>query len=127
MAAPTFTKYGHPLGYNQTQRRFTQSGLLGLSGTYTNGTGIPLATFNNILNFSGITVVLPPTYNGVNSPGPGTPVGAVIQSVGGYTLYYDRVNLSIRIFNGTTEVATGTIPAALTAAGIDSTFEFMKD
>jgi hypothetical protein len=125
MAAPTFTIANRPAGYDQTQRRFRLSGLLGLSGSYTVLTGIPI-NFLTIVNSSGVAGVLPPTYTGSNGPGQGVPLNAQINSVGGYSMYYDSTNSSIRIWNGTTEVATGTIPAALTAAGIPATFEFLR-
>lgn len=127
MAAPTFTPNSFPLGYDQTRNRFRLSGLLGLSGNYTITTGIPLATFAGILNSSGAVVTIPATYDGPNGPGSGVPLPTSdITSVGGYQLWYDQTNKSIRIWNGITEVATGTIPAALTAAGIPATFEFLR-
>jgi hypothetical protein len=124
MAAPTFTLALRPAGYDQTQRRFSLSGLLGLSGNYTITTGIPIS-FNGILTATGMTFVLPPTYTGTNGPGQGVPLG-VTGGAAGYTLYYDPTNASIRIWNGTTEVATGAIPDALTAAGIPVTFTFLR-
>lgn len=125
MAAPTFTQANRPAGYDQTERRFRLSGLMGLSGNYTIATGISIS-FIGILNSSGSVVIIPPTYTGSNGPGQGVPLGAWFAGIGGYTMYYDSTNKSIRIWNGTTEVATGTIPAALTAAGIPATFEFLR-
>jgi|SRR6185312_9782028 len=125
MAAPTFTQANRPAGYDQTQRRFRLSGLMGLSGNYTNGTGIPIS-FVGILDSSGAVVTIPPTYDGPNGPGLSTPLNAQITAIGGYSMWYDSTNKSIRIFNGTTEVATGALPAALTAAGIPATFEFLR-
>jgi hypothetical protein len=126
MAAPTFTIANHPAGYDQTQRRFRLSGLLGLSGNYTISTGISI-NFIGILNSSGAVVNIPPTYDGPNGPGSSVPLPTTeITSVGGYQLWFDPTNKSIRIWNGTTEVANGTIPAALTAAGIPATFEFLR-
>ena len=118
MAAPTFTAYNRPRGYDQTQRRFTLYGALGLAGLYTASTGIPI-DFTSIYNASGVKVVIPPTYTGSNGPGQSVPtVPSEIQSTGGYTIFYDSVNNSIRLFNGTTEVSTGAIPAALLATTI---------
>jgi hypothetical protein len=126
MAAPTFTPNNNPAGSDQTQRRFRRYGLLGLSGNYTISTGIPI-NFVGILTATGATLILPPTYTGANGPGQAVPVWAEIVGVGGYTMFFDSTNKSIRIFNGTTEVATGTIPAALTAAGIPAMFEWIRD
>jgi hypothetical protein len=114
MAAPTFTKnkFG---ATDQTQAYFRIRGLLGLAGLYTNATGIPFS-FIGLLNASGAPVRIPPTYTGSDGPGQAVPVPpSQIQSTGGYTLFYDSMNASIRIFNGTTEVSTGAIPAALLA------------
>jgi hypothetical protein len=125
MAAPTFTLANRPAGYDQTQKRFRLSGLMGLSGSYTTATGIPI-NFLTIVNSSGAAVSLPPTYTGANGPGQGVPLNAQITSIGGYSMWYDSTNHSIRIWNGTTELTTTTIPAALTAAGIPATFEFLR-
>jgi hypothetical protein len=125
MAAPTFTKYNNPVDKDMTQTRFRRYGLLGLSGNYTIVTGIPI-TFVGILDSSGNPVVLPPTYTGSNGPGQAVPVWAEIASVGGFSIYYDPTAKTLRIWNGTTEVATGAIPAALTAAGIPAMFEFLR-
>lgn len=125
MAAPTFTTASRPAGYDQTQRRFSLSGLLGLSGNYTITTGIPI-DFTNTLNSSGAKIIIPPTYTGANGPGQAVPLTAFIPPVAGYSMYYDSTNKSIRIWNGTTEVATGTIPAALTAAGLYAEFSFLR-
>lgn len=115
MAAPTFTPSNRPAGYDQTQRRFTLSGLLGLAGLYTNGTGIPI-DFTSIYNASGTKLIIPPTYTGANGPGQSVPLApSEIQSTGGYILFFDSVNKSIRIFAGTTEASTAAIPAALLA------------
>lgn len=116
MAQPTFTLYSRPAGYDQTQKKFTLAGLLGLAGLYTNATGIPI-DFTAMFNASGTRMILPPTYTGANGPGQGVPIApSEIQSTGGYSLWYDRVNNSIRIFNGITELSTAAIPAALLAA-----------
>jgi hypothetical protein len=116
MAAPTFTLFNRPFGYDQTQKKFTWTGYLGLAGNYTNATGIPI-DFTSITNTSGTKLIVPPTYTGANGPGQSVPtVPTQIQPTGGYTLFYDLVNKSIRIFNGTTEVSTGAIPSALLAA-----------
>jgi hypothetical protein len=118
MAAPTFTPNNRPAGYDQTQRRFSISGLLGLAGLYTNATGIPI-DFTAIYNASGTKLIIPPTYTGASGPGQSVPVApSPIQPTGGYSIFYDTVNKSIRIFNGTTEVSTGAIPAALLATTI---------
>lgn len=117
MAAPTFTLNNRPAGYDQTQRRFSLSGALGLAANYTTTTGIPI-DFTSIFNMSGVKLTIPPTYTGANGPGQSVPVAAEIQPSGGYILFYDTVNHSIRIFNGTTEVSTGAIPAALLATTI---------
>lgn len=114
MAAPTFTasKFG---AVDQTQKYFRIRGLLGLAGLYTTTTGIPFS-FIGLLNAAGLPFHLPPTYTGSDGPGQAVPVPpSSIQSTGGYSLFYDSVNASIRIFNGTTEVSTGAIPAALLA------------
>lgn len=124
MAAPTWT----PLTFgaiDQTQKYFNLRGYVGLSGNYTTTTGIPMS-FSGILNSSGGSFHLPPTYTGSDGPGHGVPQDGILYSVGGYSMFYDKVNNSIRIFNGTTEVATGTIPAALTAAGIYAIFSFLR-
>jgi hypothetical protein len=120
MAAPTFTKnkFG---ATDQTQAYFRIRGLLGLAGLYTTATGIPFS-FIGLLNASGAAVHIPPTYTGSDGPGQSIPVPpSIIQPTGGYSLFYDSVNASIRIFSGTTEVSTGAIPAALLAltAAID--------
>lgn len=125
MAAPTFTSYGRPMGYDQTQRRFSLNGLMGLSGNYTTATGIPI-TFVGILNASGATFTVPPTYTGANGPGQGIPMWAEIVQYAGYNIWYDLINKSIRIFNGTTELTTAALPGALTAAGIPAKFEFLR-
>lgn len=118
MAAPTFTRNNYPGSYDQTQRRFSLTGALGLAGLYTTTTGIPI-DFLTILNASGNKIILPPTYTGSNGPGQAVPLApSTIQSTGGYSIFYDGVNKSIRIFNGTTEVSTGAIPSALLATTI---------
>ncbi len=117
MAAPTFTQNNRPAGYDQTQRRFSLSGALGLAANYTTSTGIPI-DFTSIFNTSGVNIIVPPTYAGANGPGQAVPVMAEIQPTGGYSIFYDTVNKSIRLFNGTTEVSTGAIPAALLATTI---------
>jgi hypothetical protein len=122
MAAPTWTPVAKG-GTDQTQKFFLIRGLLGLSGTYTSGTGIALA-FAGILTSSGSPFVLPPTYTGPDGPGQGVPVVVWITNVAGYSIYY--IAGFIRIWNGTTEVATGNIPAALTAAGIFAEAEFLR-
>lgn len=115
MASPTFTAFNRPGGYDQTQKRFTLSGYLGLAGLYTNATGIPI-DFTAIFNASGVKVTIPPTYTGANGPGQAVPLPpSDIQTTGGYSLFYDLVNKSIRIFAGTTEASTAAIPAALLA------------
>jgi hypothetical protein len=124
MAAPTFTPIPKG-GTDQTQKFFIVRGSVGLSGNYTTTTGIPMS-FIGILNSSGSLYHLPPTYTGSDGPGQAIPVAGWLYPVGGYSMYYDQVNHSLRIFNGTTEVATGTIPAALTAAGIYGEFEFLR-
>jgi hypothetical protein len=116
MAQPTFTLANCPAGCDQTQKKFTLSGLLGLAGLYTNGTGIPI-NFTAIYNASGTKLVIPPTYTGANGPGQAVPLSpSDIQSTGGYSLFFDSVNKSIRIFAGTTEASTAAIPAVLLAA-----------
>lgn len=125
MANPTFTAFGRPAGYDQTQKKFTLAGLLGLSGNYTIVTGIPM-DWTNTLNSSGAKIILPPTYDGSNGPGTSIPLFANITSIAGYALYLDPTTKNIRIWAGITEVATGTIPAALTAAGIPSLFYFLR-
>lgn len=118
MAAPTFTLANRPAGYDQTQRRFSLSGLLGLAANYTTSTGIPI-DFTSIFSASGVKVIIPPTYTGASGPGQAVPLApSLIQSTGGYSLFFDAVNKSIRIFNGTTEVSTGAIPSALLATTI---------
>lgn len=115
MAAPTFTQAKYPAGYDQTQRRFTLSGALGLAGQYTNPTGIPI-DFTNISDASGTKIIIPPTYTGSNGPGQAVPLSpSTIQPTGGYSIFFDSVNKSIRLFGGTMEVSTGAIPAALLA------------
>lgn len=122
--AIVFTPANRPAGYDQTQKRFSISGLLTLSGNYTILTGIPV-DFSNTLNSSGTQIVLPPTYTGPNGPGQGVPL-TLVGGAAGYTFYWDSTNKSIRIWNGTTEVATGTIPAALTAAASYCTFTWLR-
>jgi hypothetical protein len=118
MAAPTFTCANRPNGYDQTQKKFTLSGWLGLAANYTTSTGIPI-DFTSIYNASGVKIVIPPTYTGANGPGQAVPLApSDIQSTGGYSIFFDSVNKSIRLFNGTTEVSTGAIPAALLATTI---------
>lgn len=118
MAAPTFTLALYPAGYDQTQRRFTLSGALGLAGLYTTTTGIPI-DFTTIFNSSGTKIVVPPTYTGANGPGQAVPLSpSEIQPRGGYQIFFDSVNKSIRIFNGTTEVSSGAIPSTLLATTI---------
>jgi hypothetical protein len=115
--SPTFTINSRPNGYDQTQRRFTLSGLLGLVGLYVNGTGIPI-DFTAIFNASGNKVTIPPTYTGGAGPGQAVPVAADIESQGGYSLFYDSTNKSIRIFAGTTEASSAAVPTPLLAATI---------
>ena len=118
MAAPTITLANRPAGYDQTQKKFTLSGLLGLAGLYTTSTGIPI-DFTSIYNASGTKLVIPPTYTGANGPGQSVPVPpSTIQPTAGYSTFFDSVNKSIRLWNGTTEVSTGAIPAALLATTI---------
>jgi hypothetical protein len=118
MAAPTFTLSPRPAGYDQTQRRFTLTGALGLAGLYTTTTGIPI-DFTSIYDASGVKLIIPPTYTGANGPGQSVPLTpSQIQPTGGYQIFFDGVNKSIRIFNGTTEVSTGAIPSALLATTI---------
>lgn len=114
MASPTFTAFSRPAGYDQTQKKFTLAGSLGLAGLYTTSTGIPI-DFTAIFNASGTKLIIPPTYTGANGPGQAVPLLAMIQASGGYNIWYDKVNKSIRIWNGTTEVATGPVPAVLLA------------
>lgn len=125
MAAPTFTPNARPAGYDQTQRKFILLGNVGLSGSYTIVTGIPM-DWTNTVDASGNKIILPPTYTGANGPGQAVPLIADIMSVGGYSLFLDPTTKNIRIWNGTTEVATGALPAALTAAGIPSLFYFLR-
>jgi hypothetical protein len=126
MAAPTFTKYSHPGGYDQTQKQFSLGGTLGLSGNYTTTTGIPI-NFLTIVDASGNKVVLPPTFTGASGPGQGVPLPTSnIQPQGGYSMFFDPTNLSIRIFNGATELTTAALPAALTATGIPCRFYFLR-
>ena len=124
MANPTFTPIPKG-GTNQTQKIFELRGYVGLSGNYTNATGIPLS-FIGILNASGSAYILPSTFTGPDGPGQGVPLDGNFYPIGGYQMYYDQVNRSIRIFNGITEVATGAIPAALTASGIYAVFSFLR-
>jgi hypothetical protein len=124
MAAPTWTPVTKG-GTDQTQKYFLLRGNLGLSGNYTATTGIPI-NFLTILTSTGSAYLLPPTYTGSDGPGQGVPVVGWIQAVGGYSMYYDTVNKSIRIFNGTTELTTAALPAALTAAGIFAEFDFLR-
>ena len=118
MAAPTFTLANRPGGYDQTQKKFTLSGTLGLAANYTTSTGLPI-DFTSIYNTSGVKIIVPPTYTGANGPGQAVPLpSSTISPQAGYSMYFDSVNKSIRIWNGTTEVSTGAIPAALLATTI---------
>lgn len=124
MAAPTFTNINFG-STDQTQKYFWKRVYTGLSGNYTNGTGIP-CSFVNAVTSTGTVFLLPATYTGPNGPGQGIPVAGWFYPIGGYSLYFDQVNRSIRIYNGITELATGALPASLTAAGIYSEFEFLR-
>jgi len=115
-APPTFTLANRPAGYDQTQKKFTLSGLLGLAAYYTASTGIPI-NFASIYNASGVKVNIPPTYTGANGPGQSIPL-SMAGGAAGYTLYYDTTNHSIRIWNGTTEASTAAVPTALLATTI---------
>lgn len=117
MATPTFTLANRPAGYDQTQKRFSLSGLLGLAGLYTNPTGIPI-DFTSIFNTSGVKLIIPPTYTGSNGPGQAVPLSSEIQGTGGYTMFFDSVNKSIRIFAGTTEASSAAVPTVLLATTI---------
>lgn len=113
--APTFTPNPHPQGYDQTQKRFTLNGLLGLVGLYVNATGIPI-DFTAMFTSSGSKLTIPPTYTGGAGPGQAVPVAAFIEAQGGYSMFYDSTNKSIRIFAGTTEASSAAVPTPLLAA-----------
>lgn len=119
-----FTVFNRPRGYDQTQRRFSLSGNMAITGTYTNGTGIVPSLNTGILQMDGSAYTLPPTYTGSNGPGQGVPTGATVQDIGGYTILFTGGTL--RIYNGITELTTGTVPAAISAAGVPTTVTYLR-
>lgn len=119
-----FTVYNRPRGYDQTQKKFSLDGTIAITGTYTNGTGITPNFATGALQQDGSAYILPPTYTGANGPGQGVPVTVQTQSVGGYTINY--VGTAYRIYNGITELTTGTVPAAISAGGIPATVTFLR-
>lgn len=119
-----FTLYNRPRGYDQTQKQFTLSGTLAITGTYTNGTGIAPNFSTGLLQSGGSSYTLPPTYTGANGPGQGVPTNVTVQSAGGYTINY--TGGAIRIFDGSTELETGNVPAAISASGIPTTLTYLR-
>jgi hypothetical protein len=120
-----FTIYNRPRGYNQTQKQFSLEGTTAITGTYTSGTGITPNFATGTLNADGSTYTLPPTYTGANGPGQGVPTAVWMQNVGGYSINY--VGGVYRIFSAAgTELTTGTVPAAISAAGIYTEASFLR-
>jgi hypothetical protein len=119
-----FTVANRPQGYDQTRNRYTLYGTSAITGTYTNGTGIA-ATFTNSIDLAGNPFTLPPTYTGANGPGQGVPANVwtqppqayIINFVAGYWRIYSAAG---------TELSTGTVPAAVSAAGIPTAAEFLR-
>lgn len=122
--ASQFTIYNRPRGYDQTQKRFILYGATLITGTYTSGTGIA-ATFNNIIDAASNAYALPPTYTGANGPGQGVPCDVWVQAPQGYTINYLAGYWRIYSAAGT-ELSTGTVPAAISAAGIPTEAEFLR-
>lgn len=120
-----FTIYNRPRGYDQTQKQFTLEGTSAITGTYTNGTGIVPSFATTTIDAAGNPYTLPPTYTGANGPGQGVPTAVEVQSVAGYTINF--VGGAYRIFSAAgTELSTGTVPAAISAAGIYTKAHFLR-
>jgi tetrahydromethanopterin S-methyltransferase subunit D len=120
-----FTIANRPAGYDQTQKKFTLTGTTAITGTYTSGTGFTPNFASGILNSDGSTYVLPPTYDGPNGPGSGIPQTVWTQNVGGYTINW--LGGALRIYSAAgTELTTGTVPAAISAAGIFTEAIFLR-
>lgn len=120
-----FTIYNRPRGYDQTQKKFTLDGSMAITGTYTSGMGIAFSGSVGLLNSDGSTYNLPPTYTGSNGPGQGVPIEVDIFDVQGYITNY--IAGFIRIYTAAgTELTTGTVPAAVSAAGLDSTLTYLR-
>ena len=119
-----FTIANRPAGYDQTQKKFCLTGTTLITGTYTSGTGIA-PTFNNIVDLQSNPYVLPPTYDGPNGPGLGVPQTIWTQAPAGYTINY--IGGVYRIYSAAgTELTTGTVPAAISGAGIPTQAEFLR-
>jgi hypothetical protein len=123
--AAVFTIYNRPRGYDQTQKKFSIQGTIAITGTYTNGSGITPNLSTGILQQDGSAYVLPPTYTGSNGPGQGVPTRVDVDPVAGYVINY--VGTAIFIFTAAgTELSTGTVPAAISAAGIPCTITYLR-
>ena len=120
-----FTIYNRPRGYNQTQRQFTLEGTTAITGTYTAGTGFVPNFATGVLNPDGSAYALPPTYTGSNGPGQGVALMVWLLPVGGYNINY--VGGAYRIYTAAgTELTTGTVPAAISAAPIYTDASFLR-
>ena len=120
--AATLALLPRPASIDNTQRKFTLNGNLTLSGNYTNGTGLPI-NFSTITDSVGNAHVIPPTYTGVNGPGQGVPTNVAIQGIAGYGFSYAGGN--VKIYSGTTELATGALPAAI-AGPLPAAISFLR-
>lgn len=123
--AAVFTIYNRPRGYDQTQKQFSLEGTTALTGTYTSGTGFAPAFATTSLDAAGNPYTLPPTYTGANGPGQGVPTSVFVQSAAGYTINYVGGVYRIYATDGT-ELTTGTVPAALSGAGIYTKAYFLR-
>jgi hypothetical protein len=120
-----FTIANRPAGYDQTQKKFCLTGTTLITGTYTSGTGITPNFATGILNADSSSYVLPPTYDGPNGPGLGVPQTVWLQAPGGYTINF--IGGVYRIYSAAgTELSTGTVPVAISGAGIATQAEFLR-
>jgi hypothetical protein len=120
-----FTIFNRPRGYDQTQKQFSIEGTTAITGTYTSGTGIAVNFATASLNADGSAYTLPPTYTGANGPGQGVPTRVEIDDVAGYVTNW--VAGFVRIYSAAgTEVSTGTVPVAISAAGIYTKAAFLR-
>lgn len=120
-----FSIYNRPRGYDQTQKKFSLSGTMAITGTYTSGTGITPNLSTGILQQDGSAYILPPTYTASNGPGQGVPTDVQVDPVAGYVINY--ISGALRIFSAAgTELATGTVPAAISASGINTTISYLR-
>lgn len=123
--AAVFTLSKRPAGYDQTQKQFSLSGTTAFAGTYTSGTGFAFNFATGTLNSDGSAYILPPTYTGSNGPGQGVPLSVSVAPIAGYIFNYVGGVFFIYTAGGT-ELTTGTVPAAISAAGVPTTAHFLR-